>query len=183
MALLVFWMDFKSFFVSITQVAKFQVYLHYERHKCSSIISDLLSPWECWWLHCLHIWPNCMLVNANPSSTTVLLSDLGCPKGTTIQCLGTLGDNQSLSLKHLSCSGYLPCHADQDQQICKKLDLSRHVCNPDGSLFYARILQVRSTSQFTSLFSLEGTESFQYQPYRNTKQWHSPFVEGKLNCL
>ena len=79
--------------------------------------------------------------------------------------LTSLGENHSLSLKHLSwkVTMLLALSRPSRSADLSKLDLSRHVYKPDGVCFYPSTLakQSRSTSQITNFFfpSLPGEDS------------------------
>ena len=70
--------------------------------------------------------------------------------------LDSLGDNKTLSLKHLSwkVAMLLALSRPSRSADLSKLDLSRHVYKPDGVCFYPSALakQSRSTSQISNFF-------------------------------
>ena len=70
--------------------------------------------------------------------------------------IDTLGDNQTLSLKHLSwkVTMLLALSRPSRSADLSKLDISKRVYNPDGVCFYPSTLakQSRSTSQITNFF-------------------------------
>ena len=104
--------------------------------------------------------------------------------------LDSLGNNRTLSLKHLSwkVTMLLALSCPSRSADLSKLDLSRHVYKPDGVCFYPRALakQSRSTSQITNFIfpSLPGESRL--CPVSNLKEYEDktePLRRRKTNLL